>query len=110
MDRAPKSKSWYNARMAIDPRHIELSPEMKQALAEKAEQSGLPWTEVLTEALRMFRPSRSRQRVESSSRSFYDAMMEDGAIGVVKEGLPEDLATNPRHMEGFGRDHQAGSD
>jgi hypothetical protein len=90
--------------MVIDPRHIELSPEMKQALAEKAEQSGLPWPEVLAEALRLFPPSRNRERVVSSSRSFHDAMMEAGAIGVVKEGLPEDLATNRRHMEGFGRD------
>jgi len=70
--------------MTIDPRHIELSPEMKQALAEKAEQLGLPWSEVFTEALRNFRSSRNRQRVASSSRSFYDAMLEEGAIGLAK--------------------------
>jgi hypothetical protein len=90
--------------MAIDPKQIELSPEMKQAIAEKAEQTGKSWTEILWEGIKLVRP---RKPATPGERSFYDAMMADGAVGVVKAGLPEDLASNPKHMGGFGRDPSA---
>jgi metal-responsive CopG/Arc/MetJ family transcriptional regulator len=36
-------------------------------------------------------------------RSAYDVAMALGVIGCIKDG-PEDLSTNPKYMEGFGRD------
>ena len=93
----------YNFYMTIDPRQIELTPEQQRALAELSEQAGRPWPDVLRDALRLAAPRQERP-VARSNRSFYDAMMEDGAIGVATEELPHDLATNPMHMESFGCD------
>lgn len=93
--------------MAIAPQQIELSPEMKQAIAEKAEQTGKPWSDIVWEGIQLVRPRKSSAPGE---RSFYDAMMADGASGVVMEGLPEDFSSNPKHMEGFGRDPSARTD
>ena len=69
-----------------------------------AEQAGRPWPDVLQDALRSYSIVRSGRPIAQSSRSFYEAMMEDGAIGVVTEELPHDLATNSMHLEGFGGD------
>lgn len=90
--------------MAIDPNEIELTPEMKQAIAAKAAETGKAWTEVVSEALSNLVPSPRNFRQVGEGRSFYDAMVEDGAIGAVTEGLPSDIASNPAHLEGFGRD------
>ncbi|MCH8044384.1 MAG: hypothetical protein IID44_11760 [Planctomycetes bacterium] len=96
----------YNSIMAIDPRQIELTAEQQQALAEMAEQAGRPWPDVLQDVLRSYPIVRSQRPIAQSSRSFYEAMMEDGAIGVVTEELPHDLATNSMHLEGFGGDYE----
>lgn len=94
--------------MGINPKAIELTSEQQQRLADLADRSGQSWEEVFSEALSAYRP-RNGGQLSASGRSFYDVMMEDGAIGVIKDGLPRDLSTNPQHMEGFGRDHEAGS-
>lgn len=89
--------------MAIDPRQIDLSPEQKRQLAELAEQTGRPWPQLLDAVLRTYQASKGPHAATNVGKSFYDVMMEDGAIGVVDEGLPSDLATNPKHMDWFGR-------
>ena len=38
----------------------------------------------------------------ASPKSVYDALNELGIIGSITDG-PGDLSTNPKHMEGFGR-------
>jgi len=40
-----------------------------------------------------------------SERSAYDLAKEMGIIGMIKDA-PSDLATNPKHMEGFGSDEE----
>jgi hypothetical protein len=95
--------------MALDPKKIVLTPEQRQQLAELAERTGRPWAMVLSDALSAYRLRNSENR-PSTGRSFFDVMMEDGAIGVIKDGLPRDPATNPKHMEGFGRDNESGTD
>jgi hypothetical protein len=95
--------------MATDPRQIELTAEQRQQLAEVADRTGRPWDAVLSEAISTYR-TRNRADRSVSGRSFFDVLAEDGAIGVVKAGLPHDLSTNPEHLEGFGLDHEAGSD
>jgi hypothetical protein len=42
---------------------------------------------------------------ENSKRSLFDALNDRGLIGFMTDG-PCDLSTNPRHMEGFGKDGQ----
>lgn len=95
--------------MVIDPNNIELSPEQKRQLADFSERTGRPWDQVLSEALTSFCP-KNGPRHPDAARSFYDVMKEDGAIGVVRGGLPQDLSTNPKHLEGFGCDCEPGSD
>jgi hypothetical protein len=36
-------------------------------------------------------------------RTLYDALKDRGLIGFMSDG-PDDLSTNPKHMEGFGKD------
>jgi hypothetical protein len=91
--------------MSIDPQQIELSPEMKKALAQKAEQTGQPWDQLLWEAIRLGPPQRPVAPEEGGS--FYDSMRD--LIGIVKDA-PSDLSTNPKYMEGLGRDRQGGAD
>jgi hypothetical protein len=94
-----------NPIMIIDPQQIELSPEMKQAIAQKSAQTGRPWDEVLWEAIGQSPLPAPRRPNEGGS--FYDAMHD--LIGIVKEA-PADLSTNPRYLEGFGCDHPNSSD
>jgi len=94
--------------MAIDPREFELSPEQQHQLEELAHSTGQPWHQVLCEALMSYRLQTGTRR-PATERSLFDAMREDGVIGIVKDGLPQDLSTNPKRMEGFGRDNEAGT-
>lgn len=41
----------------------------------------------------------------ASERSAYDLAKQMGIIGMIKDA-PSDLATNPKHMEGFGSDEE----
>lgn len=93
--------------MAIDPREIELTTEQKRQLAGLAEQSGRSWADVLTDALRSYRPRNGPRTATSTGGSFYDSMKD--IIGIVKDA-PRDLSTNPKYMEGFGRDPEPGAD
>ena len=93
--------------MAIDPNQIELSAEMKQAIAEKAEQTGKPWDQVLWDAIKVSPPRTPAPPADGEGESFYDAMR--ALIGIVKDA-PPDLSTNAKYMEGFGRDRQNGVD
>jgi hypothetical protein len=91
--------------MSIDPKQIELSPEMKQAIAQRADQTGRPWDDILWEAIKLSPPP--RPVVSEEGGSFYHAM--NDLVGIVKDA-PSDLSTNPKYMEGFGRDRQNGAD
>jgi hypothetical protein len=96
--------------MATDPQEIQLTDEQRKTLADLADTTGKPWREVFSEALHSYRPRNGPQVASEGQRSFYDVMLEDGAIGIVKEGLSTDVSTNPKHMEGFGRDNETGAD
>jgi hypothetical protein len=82
---------------------IELTLDQKRQIAETAERAGRPWPEVLSAALLSYRPPRVENGNGQRQRSFYDALNEAGMIGMVKDA-PPDLSTNPKYMEGFGRD------
>ncbi len=86
--------------MATDPREIHLTDEQCKCLAERSEETGRPWPELLEEVLAKIPPPRS---TENKERSLYDALNERGLIGSITDA-PADLSTNPKHMEGFGSD------
>jgi len=92
--------------MAIDPQQIELTLEQKQSLAAKAEQTGKPWPQVLAEALSHYAPQAPQPDTEYADESFYDSMRD--LIGIVKDA-PPDLSTNPKYMQGFGREYDEGA-
>ena len=88
--------------MAVDPNEIELTPELRRATAAQADETGKRWEELVSDALRAYSAMRSSLGRSAGDRSFYGAMMEDGAIGAVEDGLSTDLATNPNHVKGLG--------
>lgn len=83
--------------MPTDPNHIQLTDQQRALLAQKADETGRPWAELLEELLaRLIQP----QREPRPGRSLLDALKERGLLGSF-EG-PGDLSTNPEHMKGFG--------
>ena len=73
-------------------------PERLNAdLEAVAAKRGVSKSEVVREALEANLPEQERR----AGLSAYDVMKE--ACGILRDG-PRDLATNPRHMKGFGRD------
>lgn len=82
---------------------IELTPDQKREIAETAARAGRPWQEVLSDALQSYCPRRAVASVQGRQKSFYDRLNDAGLIGMVKDA-PPDLSTNPKYMEGFGRD------
>lgn len=88
----------------MNAEQIELTLDQKRQIAETAERAGRPWPEVLSEALRCYRPPITHENGNGRrQKSFYDVMLEDGVLGIVKDA-PPDLSTNPKYMEGFGND------
>jgi len=83
--------------MAINPLDIQLSDEQRTILAQRANETGRPWPDLLDE---MFGKLSSPKRNGTPPRSLFDALNERGIIGAF-DG-PTDLSTNPKHMEGFG--------
>jgi hypothetical protein len=55
----------------------------------------------LTRELTKPHPAELQYNADGSIRTLYDALLERGLIGFVKDG-PPDLSTNPNHIEGFG--------
>lgn len=87
--------------MPTDPNVIELSLDQKRHLAEVADRTGREWSEVLEDALQPLYTRNGGPPTSGKSASFYEAMKD--VIGIVKDA-PSDLSTNPKYMEGFGRD------
>lgn len=84
--------------MSTDPQEIELTQEQRDLLAARSEETGRPWNELLNE---LFVPlAKSGGANSASGRSLYEALNERGLIGAY-DG-PDDLSTNPEHMDGFG--------
>jgi predicted DNA-binding protein len=82
--------------MQRDRLSIRVDPELHRGVEAYAKHTGQSASDVIREAVD--RHIRARRKGESA----YDLARRLGIIGSAK-GLPRDLSTNPRHMEGFGR-------
>jgi hypothetical protein len=80
---------------------IQLSDEQLRMLSEWSARTGKPAEEVLTDALRDYRPAESRNGGEVGGESLLARLTRSGLLGCLSGG-PQDLSTNPAHMEGFG--------
>jgi len=77
---------------------VKLPDELALRLEERARRSGMSKSKLIRDWIEAgFRASDEKQEEELSA---YD-LMKDGC-GCVDSGVT-DLATNPKHMEGFGR-------
>lgn len=70
-------------------RFEELSPEERESLLDQLEQ----------------RQAAERNGTDST-RTLFEAFNERGLIGSIKDA-PSDWSTNPKYMEGFGKDNDA---
>lgn len=82
--------------MSIDPSEIQLNSEQQAFIACQSERTGTPWPELLQQ----FVPVSIASLNENESA--LDVAGRLGLVGVC-ENDPPDLATNPVHMTGFGK-------
>lgn len=84
--------------MATAPEQIQLTPQLQAEIARLADETGRPWPDVLQDALASYQPARLNAAPQESVR---DALERLGLLSCVDDA-PEDLSTNPAHMERFG--------
>ena len=88
----------------LGPNHeapqVEATPELKKLLASLTNGHRLDILEngVVVGRLERLSPN------ESVDVDVHALWSSGGWLGCVEDGLPSDLSTNPKHMEGFGRD------
>jgi hypothetical protein len=87
--------------MASHSQQIQLSDEQLRMLSEWSARTGKPVEEVLTDALRDYKPTESLNGGQVSGESLLARLTRSGLLGCLSGG-PPDLSTNPAHMEGFG--------
>lgn len=75
----------------------KISENLNAEIGAVAQKRGVSKSVVVREAIE----ANLAEQKKRAGLSAYDAMK--GACGIMKRG-PRDLATNPSHMEGFGRD------
>jgi len=94
--------------MAIDITQIQLSDADRKLLAEVAEATGKPWSEVLTAALTGLRQQAATQPESTGgpAESVFDRLQRAGLLGCLSGG-PSDLSTNPAYLEGFGENDRS---
>jgi hypothetical protein len=77
--------------------NVRVERKLKQRLEIEAQEKGVSLSEIVRQAL--------HEHIERQTpgESCYDLAKRLGVLGSAK-GLPSDLSTNPKHMEGFSRD------
>jgi hypothetical protein len=77
--------------------NVRVDPRLKQQLEAEAREKGVSPSDIVRQVLQEHLQQRAPRE------SAYDLAKRLGILGSAK-GLPADLSTNPKHMEGFGRD------
>jgi predicted DNA-binding protein len=84
--------------MATDGRMtIRVNKKVRSKLAQLAKQRGQTESDVARAALEKFVES------EKPGETCYDIAKRLGIVGMIKGG-PSDMSTNPKYLEGLGRD------
>ncbi len=95
--------------MAIDhtPDHggLSIDPDTQQRIEAYARAVGCTPAEVVRKAFEQYEAAQNGTRPEGGLTAF-DVLSRAGLIGCLcgADDTPTDLATNPQHMEGFGRE------
>ena len=93
--------------MATEPGDILIDPRHRELLDELARERGTSTAELVREALDAYLPAGPDGDAKASEcctgETLYDRAVRTGFAGAVK-GTPADLSTNPKYMEGFGKD------
>ncbi len=89
--------------MATNPDDVHLTQDQRRRLAEAADQSGLPWRELLDRAHGLCATIDGNGRTPASRETPFQIAQRLGGIGMIEDG-PPDVRTNPKYMEGFGED------
>ena len=77
--------------------NVRVDERLKQELEAEARERGVSPSDIVRQALE----EHMRQRTpHTNCRDLAERL---GVLGSAK-GLPRDLSTNPKHLEGFGRD------
>lgn len=82
--------------MSIDPSQIHLTPDQQAFIARQSALTGMPWRELLDQ----FVPTTISRSPDAESA--LDMAYRLGLMGAC-DGDPPDLASNPDHLDGFGR-------
>ena len=93
--------------MIPEPKNgIRLSEVLQREVEELARRTGEAPLALIARALQLLKATlRPRDGGQvGAANSVYERWKKAGWIGCIEGGLPSDLSTNPRHMEGFGRD------
>lgn len=77
--------------------NVRVDHQLKKELEAEAKEKGVRPSVIVRQALE------EHMRRKTPRESAYDVAKRLGIIGSAK-GLPADLSSNPKHMEGFGRD------
>jgi metal-responsive CopG/Arc/MetJ family transcriptional regulator len=77
--------------------NVRVESKLKQQLELEAQEKGVSPSDIVRQALQ------EHLQRQKPRESCYDIAKRLGIIGSAK-GLPSDLSTNPKHMEGFGLD------
>ncbi|WP_156373074.1 CopG family transcriptional regulator [Pseudorhodoferax sp. Leaf267] len=77
---------------------IKISPVLEQQLLEAADRAHLSKSELVRRALAAY-----VARPADGTEPFVSALDRAGDLVGCFEGGPADLASNPRHLDGFGR-------
>ena len=77
--------------------NVRVDPRLKQELEAEAREKGVSPSDIVRQALE------EHMRQRTPRETCLDIARRIGILGVYKDA-PHDLSTNPKHMEGFGRD------
>jgi predicted transcriptional regulator len=94
---------WQRLPAAMSTLTIELTDDLAARLAAASERQHVPPAQIVQEALEQTLPAPLAEAA-ADEPSLYDLMK--AGFGCVDSGVP-DLATDPKHLEGYGRCHKA---
>jgi len=82
---------------------LQLGADLERRVEELARITGMAPADVVSDALEEYVARRGNGTELAEGETLYDRAKRADLIGCLK-GAPEDLSTNPKYMEGFGRD------